>query len=83
MTIEKYTEEDINDCCKLYSSLKAFEVMADMLIHAKNHGVEGGFNNARKEVKGLIDKLEDCSSFKELSIFSETVSKLKEVYELE
>ncbi len=68
--------------CKLYSKLDKHIEQSRGFFHAKEHGVEEGYNAVRDEVQELIAKARQ-NNLEDISIFKETIKKLEEVYELE
>lgn len=72
----------VTTVCTLYHSLQLYEEGAGAFIHARNHDVEGGFNQAQGEVKDLIVKVEEVEGLKNKPIFKNCIDKLTLLYDL-
>ncbi len=72
----------VTTVCTLYHSLQLYEDGAGAFIQARNHGVEGGLNNAQGEIRDLIAKVEEVEGLKNQPLFKNCIDRLMLVYNL-
>ena len=79
-----YSSQDfVTTVCTLYHSLQLYENDAPAFIHARDKGIEVGFNYSQKRVKDLIAKVEEVEGLKNKPIFKNCIDKLILIYDLE